>query len=297
MTEAAMSIALLLFYLLSDAATAAAAAAALQGCRSSCGEVDIPYPYGIGRNCSIDETFVIDCNKSSNGVEKPFHGDVELTNIMLPLGRSRYLNHISSQCYDIRNKSIKRDDWFMSMDGGFRFSDEHNKFTVIGCQTLAYIRSQFGVGRYQTGCVSMCQDEKSLRNNSCVGIGCCQTSIPKDLQYYEVWFSKDFNTTSIYNYSRCSFAVLMEVASFHFQTSYITTNDFIDENQGKAPVLVDWAIGNTTCEVAKQNRTSYACISEHSECLNSVNAPGYLCNCSTGYQGNPYLPNGCQGLS
>ena len=42
------------------------------------------------------------------------------------------------------------------------------------------------------------------------------------------------------------------------------------------------------------------CRSDHSSCLNktkpSTSITGYVCRCSNGYQGNPYVPDGCQGI-
>jgi hypothetical protein len=59
---------------------------------------------------------------------------------------------------------------------------------------------------------------------------------------------------------------------------------------------MEWAIApNTTCEEAKINQTSYACVSNNSYC--STNDAGYVCKCSDGYQGNPYIIDGCTGLS
>ncbi|KAG6627612.1 hypothetical protein CIPAW_15G141600 [Carya illinoinensis] len=59
----------------------------------------------------------------------------------------------------------------------------------------------------------------------------------------------------------------------------------------------DWAIGNKTCEVAKKiNTTGYACKAVNSECYDSTNGPGYRCNCSPGYEGNPYLSGGCNDI-
>ena len=37
------------------------------------------------------------------------------------------------------------------------------------------------------------------------------------------------------------------------------------------------------------------CKSKHSFCSTAFPAEGYKCGCDNGYQGNPYLPGGCQG--
>ncbi|KAJ8498706.1 hypothetical protein OPV22_009258 [Ensete ventricosum] len=275
---------------------AASAAGPLPGCRTRCAEIDIPYPFGIGPNCSR-EGFSLDCNTTDDGLEKLFVFNVEITNISLPLGQTRMLNEISWQCYNVSDNSRDISVWYLNFTNTpYRFSDDFNKFTVIGCDTLAYIGDFQTADSYQSGCVSKCHNKVSLVNSSCSGIGCCQTSIPKDLTYYEVWFDPNFNSSSIWNFSRCSYAVLFEANRFEFLTSYITTDQFRTTNNSKAPVVVDWAIGSETCEVAQLNKSSYACISEHSECFDSSNGPGYLCNCSSGYHGNPYVAHGCQDI-
>ncbi|KAG6467857.1 putative wall-associated receptor kinase-like 16 [Zingiber officinale] len=292
-------------------------------CPTKCGVVEIPYPFGIGANCSRDgqidyicnstETgigancslgggFNLTCNTIESGLRKPFYGNnVEVLNISLVTGQVRMLNNISSACYNSNyNNFTYTYSWWSDLENTpYRLSDLHNKFTVIGCNTLAYILAlDESNGFQQRGCVSMCLYEQSIVNDSCSGMGCCQTTIPKNLRYYEVSFGQScFNNSNTWRFSRCSYAALLEAEWFHFQTSYITTNQFMQISDGRVPVVLDWAIRNETCEVAKRNPTSYACISKYSDCVDSSNGPGYLCNCSEGYQGNPYVSDGCQDIN
>lgn len=275
-----------------------------RNCQRQCGGVDIPYPFGIGPDDSPDHCslprFNLSCKDNGHGALRPFHNDVEVLGVLLQQGQARMRMHMSTYCYNTSTKKMdNRDWWWVNLTGTpYRFSNTGNLFTVVGCRTLAYIGDQDNVGKYMSGCVSMCRrgDVSALADGSCSGIGCCTTAIPKGLQYYHVWFDRGFNTSGIYNISRCSYAALVEASNFTFSTSYATSSAFFDAYGGRPPLLVDWAIGNETCEVAKQKPGgSYACVADRSECFDSANGPGYICNCSKGFQGNPYLVDGCKG--
>ncbi|XP_037455011.1 wall-associated receptor kinase-like 5 [Triticum dicoccoides] len=63
-----------------------------------------------------------------------------------------------------------------------------------------------------------------------------------------------------------------------------------------------WSVDNLTCPVAmsKQRRATYACRSVNSKCIlvtrglsNGMMQLGYRCQCSQGYEGNPYTLDGC----
>jgi len=62
---------------------------------------------------------------------------------------------------------------------------------------------------------------------------------------------------------------------------------------------VNWAVANLTCQEAMQNKSGYACVSSSSTCLgvNSIDGYiGYRCQCLQGFEGNPYIHSGCQGI-
>uniref|UniRef100_A0ACD5ZKW6 Uncharacterized protein n=1 Tax=Avena sativa TaxID=4498 RepID=A0ACD5ZKW6_AVESA len=302
---------LLALFAILASATARPAAAASQptgsACQRRCGSVDIPYPFGIGRGCyrytgENDLTFGLTCNLTASGAAAPFTGDIEVLSVSLPRGKVRVGNDISAWCYNATSRSMDDQSgtlWWDVSDSSFTLSDEDNRFTVVGCNSLAYVSSselsQFDTGSdYMTGCMATCHG--LLENGSCAGMGCCQAAIPRGINSYGVVFEDKFNTSQIKNLSRCSYAVLVEASAFDFRTTYVTAGDFVESTGGKVPLVYDWVVGKETCREAKRNAAAYACVSGNSVCVDSRNGPGYLCNCSGGYEGNPYLQGGCRDI-
>ena len=276
--------------LLVGTAAVASANTSLPGCPEKCGNITIPYPFGIGPNCSL-EGFDVTCNHS-----KPYIGssNIELIDVDLPQGLAHVYSNISRVCCN--NSTSNFTYWGMNFTGTtFKFSDTRNKFTTIGCNTLAYMVSSSGQS-YASGCLATCSGTSSIIGGSCNGLGYCQTSIPKGFVSYKSVMDPMFHVfggaDQVYC---CSYSFLADEKWYQFNPSDIISLDFYKRNQNGVPVALDWAVGSTSCEKAKLNTTSYLCHSEHSECTGSPNGPGYYCSCSAGCKGNPYLANGCQG--
>jgi len=172
----------------------------------------------------------------------------------------------------------------------FTFSDARNKFIALGCNMVAMLlNSNSG---YSGGCASFCSSKDNIVNGSCSGVACCQASVPKGLKKLELEFgiisNKDNNTLP------CGEAFIVE------QNSYVFSSiDLINTNNTKPryrPVVLEWSIDGGSCEEVKET-TAYAC-RENTYCYNSTNGIGYRCNCSKGFEGNPYLqgPDGCQDI-
>lgn len=305
----------LLAVLASACPAAGAAWQPSEACQRRCGDVDIPYPFGIGRDCYLytgddDITFGLTCNLTADGIYKPFCYEQEILSVSVARGKARVRTDIQPWCYNGTSRSMDPQSapWIDFSDSSFMLSDEENRFTVVGCNSLAYVSSmegsQFTNGyEYMTGCMATCPGGGRVENGSCSGMGCCQAAIPRGVNTYQVTFEEKFNTSRAAAGSSsgpCSYAVLVEAAAFDFRTGYVAADGgsgFMESTGGTVPLVLDWVVGKETCLEAKRNASAYACVSGNSACVDSRNGPGYLCNCSIGYRGNPYLLDGCRDIN
>ncbi|GFZ09866.1 hypothetical protein Acr_21g0004650 [Actinidia rufa] len=188
---------------------------------------------------------------------------IEVRNISVD-GHVHAMKHITHDCYDQFSRREKHKSPWMNMTK-FTISSTKNKFTGIGCDTYATIEGYRDGKSYMTGCMSICTSTDYVRNGWCSGIGCCQTSIPEGLNNFK------------------------KRTKFNFSSYYLTHLG----NETELPIVLDWAIENVTCGVAK-NSIRYACMN-NTECHDITDGTGYRCSCLEGYKGNPYLPGtGCQ---
>ncbi|KAG2667606.1 hypothetical protein I3760_15G123800 [Carya illinoinensis] len=279
---------------------AAAAAEPNSSCSRRCGSLYIPYPFGTSESCYLDPSFLITCKSNfSSGMitYTPFLrlGNIKVLNISLVDGELRVSIHIATNCplesnYNANNWGDKR----LIKLREFPISYTKNVLTAVGCDTLGLITSsESSDNNYTTGCVSRCYSTKGMVNDFCSGRGCCQTPIPDGIKYFTVSVESLKNHSEVSKFNPCGFAFVVEKKEYKF--SILDLQNM--QNKYAFPLVLDWAIGNKTCEVAKKiNTTGYACKAVNSECYDSTNGPGYRCNCSSGYEGNPYLSGGCNDI-
>nr|GMD43341.1 wall-associated receptor kinase 2-like [Ipomoea batatas] len=180
----------------------------------------------------------------------------------------------------------------------YTFSDK-NKFTLLGCQDAAVITANNPLtGKsFANGCPAACTKPEDVHVGSCLGTGgCCQITIPKGLKSFNISSMMSLNNHSgVWSFNPCSFAFLGEADRFSFRgVDDLRDLNFTRRIADSVPILLDWAIGNLTCDGAR-NSNDYAC-QENSRCVDADNdSGGYRCTCDQGFQGNPYLSPGCQG--
>ena len=168
-------------------------------------------------------------------------------------------------------------------------SNTKNKLIVVGCDTYAYIEDYVEDNSFTYGLLG-CGDITNVSNGSCTGIGCCDTSFPKANSGYIITLGSFYNHTRVWNFNSCSYAFVVENGIFDFSSQDLKNL----RNKTEFPLIMNWAVENKTCNEAKKNKGSHAC-KDNNVCVDSDSGLGYLCRCKDGFEGNPYLNNGCQG--
>ncbi|KAJ0039269.1 hypothetical protein Pint_23924 [Pistacia integerrima] len=246
-----------------------------------CGDVKISYPFGTSLDCSLNKYFLIVCDLSSTPPKALYRNAsaIHVTNITN--SQLHVISFISRRCHPSKRANSPWYNWSDVMT----ISNTENKFTVIGCNSYAYIRGQIDNRKYETGCISLCENISYVDEGSCTGTGCCQIDIPKGLKKinYTAYSFNNGSQTNISDLDRCTYAFVAEQSKFKFKPSYIFDN--LTEN---FPMVLDWAItGNAEREECKENAVRINTTEDGS---------AYRCKCETGYEGNPYLSNSCQGV-
>ncbi|KAH0634792.1 hypothetical protein KY284_037578 [Solanum tuberosum] len=268
-------------------------------CNESCGNVNIPFPFGMSRDCTLRDQFLVTCDYSLNPPQ-PFleNSSIEITSISLA-GQLNILKFISRDCYR-DGINTNRTNSMMSLPSLLTVNNTVNSFIAVGCDTYATVQgryTKFGTEikylPYITGCMSMCYSIDEADDDTCSGVGCCKTSIPKGARNVNITLSSyyKYDYTNMTNNPSCSYAFVVEDANFSYSKSYLESL----RNKDKLPLVLDWVIGEGTCKIAKKNSATYGCKSKNSDCYDS--SIGYRCSCMQGYDGNPYLIDGCQDIN
>ncbi|CAN6372332.1 unnamed protein product [Urochloa humidicola] len=307
------------------AAAAEAPPMVLPGCPTTCGDVSVPYPFGISANCSLPG-FDLTCDHGHNPPRLLLgDGDGDHTRILQVI--DIYLDNATLRVMSgppiINQTSVpsigETRTLRLPIDGRgpYVLSYDHNKFIVVGCGVSGVLPRPLMEDKIAS-CFSRCRTDNRSHwmptedsgCSQCSGNGCCQASISMFFPFYNV-----------------ELGVIQPHREVLMFAAFIAEQGWIDgrwcrmaglewpfgtrpppPDLSRVPMLLEWAMNSTEpmypgsvpddisrCPV---DGTSSACKSRHSSCvdMNTITRSGYSCRCSEGYYGNPYLNDGCQDI-
>ncbi|PRQ52206.1 putative wall-associated receptor kinase, galacturonan-binding domain-containing protein [Rosa chinensis] len=229
-------------------------------CETHCGNISIPYPFGIGPNkdCYFDEWFEIECANNSTGPHKPFlkHTQPKLEVLNISMEGTLLVNNPATFFYEgNRTRQLAPN----LTEGPFIYSQTYayNRFTAMSCGFSELVRSDYDE-RVLGGCFSACNTDSSSIYNygyDCIdGINCCQATLPPYLtlittkiQYSET----DEELLTYYNYAFLAEQTWFQNKNFKNTTMELKNAWFeqniskfkaIEASMGMFPVVLDWSI-------------------------------------------------------
>ncbi|XP_019184480.1 PREDICTED: putative wall-associated receptor kinase-like 16 [Ipomoea nil] len=247
-------------------------------CNDSCGNVSIPFPFGLTKGCYLNDDFLITCNTTSYDPPQPFLESSNIPVRAISVEGQLTVTKVGAQTCDEDDPST----WTKITLANFYVNQTANKFVAVGCNTIATISGEENEKSYQTGCIASCNRFQDVVNGTCNGIGCCQTT---DIPLLARNVNLTLQNMTAKNYiTDCSYAFVVKKDEFTFSRDMLTENWEAE----KLPMVIDWAIFDDTC-----SNSSSTC-QGNTTCV-PFKGPdnGYRCACEKGYEGNPYLHPGC----
>ncbi|VAI21181.1 unnamed protein product [Triticum turgidum subsp. durum] len=295
-------------------------------CERTCGDVDIPYPFGIGPSHCYRPGFNLTCDYPSGKPPRLLldsYGVFQIQEIFLP----NTTLHVTSSVVAIEaasnnNFGFDFNNYFTSRGDVLYSLSTRNELILSGCNVQATLLGHDSDASIISGCTSFCSEGDVgagrvpfASNKNCYSMGCCQARISEPVEgglpgLLTLEYTDPNNFQA--NMSRPSYALIAKEGWFD---NRLVSDQQMQALQNKlkfaplVPIVIEWKMlpseslilqdvdhvkssSDLNCprEVAID-----ICKSKHSRYIPAGMNKRYYCQCREGYHDNPYKTHGCKG--
>ncbi|KAM0897643.1 hypothetical protein ACQ4PT_022415 [Festuca glaucescens] len=217
----------------------ARAPAGRSSCTTHCGNISIPYPFGVEPGCYHHGGFNLTCNHSQSPPQL-FLGDgtVQVLAIDLPNGMGRV--NVSTSGLDTGevNGTWRAGGPGYAADGPYFLAEGRNNLVALGCNVQVLLLRQDNA--LVSSCSPFCLEANTIQSfRICSGIGCCQATILEGRPSYKLQF---LEVGTGYPSVMDEYQVLIVESDYSFNVT-----EYLDDDYGHTvPAMLAWAITNST---------------------------------------------------
>nr|CAB3491160.1 unnamed protein product [Digitaria exilis] len=303
-------------------------------CKTRCGDVRVPYPFGISPGCYWPG-FNLTCNTSYNPpwLLLDSKGTLEVVNISLLESTVRVVYHTLTYTNSTSDPKINMLIYFYIPDIGEPYTlSTKNEFIFYECNVQATLYGEYSnvqaTGRIISSCNSTCRSNSNYivyqdgaagslvvpphsKGGYCSGRedGCCHAPIaagstPKRMEFKGLNLQiNQLNFDIMHGVALVSEDGMTDQWHMTLNNSYLLTSPWTSRLNHfclSSPLVLRWAV--------KQGFPTYSSDNSSGQCPREVSNSlcrsepsscrqengGFMCYCPKGYLGNPYVVGGCQ---